>query len=169
MADAPPTGAGEEPGGLSPGGAFIVPPPTFREKRILPRALRFNPTTKDWIRNGAIFADLHPNDSKVVIRLLFALGSVGSMRTLGNGTRNIRFIIEVRLQRQVELAVNAALADMIVSRAVSIQKITVDPAAQKGAIVYAVDYVNLALRDSSKRRFSFDAAEGTGELQVPEL
>ena len=46
------------------------------------------------------------------------------------------------------------LSSLLAAQSAVAQKITVDPDAPKGAIVYAVDYVNLALRDSSKRRFT---------------
>lgn len=117
-------------------------PPSALTKTRRPRALRFNPLTRDYDKDSeGRYVDVHPVDAWVVQQLLFAAGKIPAAPNVGQTYHEIRSAYGPDVQRDVENRTKLALKRCLDAGDISLVAIRFVPIGQYG-IAIQVDYVN---------------------------
>lgn len=116
--------------------AEILPTPTP------PRALTFNPLTRDFDRDSdGRYVDQHPVDAAVATQLMTRRGAIASAPETGQALHTIDDPTARDTQKRVETIVKAALRRLLQAGDITILAIKYEPANASGLLVQ-VDYVN---------------------------
>lgn len=132
------------PAGVSPAGrdptVFLAPPPIV----VTPRAVKFNPTTKQFVMNAdGQLADVHPVDAAVARILCIEQGSVPSQPSLGTRLRALTNRVDPRQVPNIALnEVKRALQPYIDRGDVLLVSVTAD-VSTPGRTIFVVQYVNM--------------------------
>lgn len=129
--------AGSGPGGFSP---VLSPGPVTA--RIPPRALNYDPRTRDFTTTANLYDAIHPVDQAVILRLTIERGSIKSYPDFGIPLASIRRAGGPTLGQQATDCVNVALADLLSPKKIEVQRIETD-VATRGQVKIAVTYKNL--------------------------
>lgn len=116
-----------------------------------PRALTFDPTTRDFTRdaNGR-YVDQHPVDAAVVTALLLQLGKLPAAPNVGAAFRSIGNALARDAQRKTERVVRKALARLIARGDITLVTVVREVRAS-GAHLIVVTYVNERLQGRPQR------------------
>jgi len=133
------------PAGTGPGGFSPIAPASPKRTSIPPRALRYNPQTRDFTTTEGLFDAVHPVDQAVVLALTIEQGSIKSVPTLGIPLSTIRRAGGPTLDTLVRDCVNAALKDLLDAKKVEVIRLDTDTVI-RGQIKIAVTYRNLVSR-----------------------
>ena len=90
---------------------------------------------------SGLLTPLDPTDQQVALALLIRKGTLASVPAMGATFRDIKKI-DRYTPAKVNDAVNAALASLIASKAITLRSVTVETQRINGRIVLAVAYTN---------------------------
>lgn len=138
-------GAGSFGAGLGHAGMdpliLLAPPPVI----VTPRALKFDPRTKQFVRNAdGQMADVHPIDQAVAFLLWVEQNSVPSRPSLGARVRARTARADPRLIPGIVTdEVTTTLRPLANRGDITLLSVVVDTATNPGLVAYAATYVNL--------------------------
>lgn len=144
-------GAGDFPAGMGPAGLDPFNEPSVTRNVRPPAALRFDLRTRDFITDAnGLYVSIHPVDQKVGLALGLIAGTIASDPTLGNKVRTMKYAGGPSVVSTVRDFVQQALSNLLAAKEIELVAVKVDPPLN-GSIVYAVEYVNLALLADNKK------------------
>lgn len=106
-----------------------------------PKALTWDPTTKDYLRDAdGLYVELHPVDAAVILALTVSLKGLPGAPETGHALRGISPMVPTT-QSQAETAVRAALARLL--RAGDITIVAIETSGNAfGLLLVTVRYLN---------------------------
>ncbi len=133
--------------GFDPVGTVSAPPLT----QNAPKALKFNPATRDFDITEGVYAALHPVDQRVALALTIELGSIPSAPNVGHTLRRMRRSSGATVEADAKDRVRQALKTLLDAEDIAIDRIEVD-AETRGRVIVVVYYVNLRLGPDATRK-----------------
>lgn len=138
-------GIGWFPAGFGPAGYDPVVPPNAPRDVRPPAALLFDGETRDFpLDANGFYREVHPVDQRVALALCISRGAIASVPGIGNKLRTIQRVRRDVAETLARNYINEALAEMLSSKSIRIEKITIDTAVA-GRLLFAVTYLNLEL------------------------
>jgi hypothetical protein len=159
-------GAGTFPAGLGPGGFSPQDAPVPGQVKLSPRAVNYNPRTKDFTTTVpaggglALYDAIHPVDQAVELALFVPLGQLKSAPTVGHTFREVQRLSGVTLQNAVEDRTRLALKRITDKQQIKILAIQVD-VQTRGQLKIAITYFNLMTAQIVKKTVQPNFAQAT--------
>lgn len=130
------------PAGIGPAGFAPARNPGPPTDRIPPRAVNYDPISRDYTTTANLYDAIHPVDQATVIALTVERGSIKSAPEIGIPFSTIQRAGGQTLETQCRDCVNIALADLLSAKKIELVRVDVE-AVVRGQVKIAVTYKNL--------------------------